>query len=97
VDKSDIEFGCTFDKTEKEKVSKISFKNSENSSQTCTFTFNHTETHNKDPACFFGDRISFIGNLNVRQYRFKIKPVKIQGKSFLTEFFYFTFRQNIYT
>ncbi len=96
VDKSYIEFGCKFDKTEKKVVSEISFKNSENSSQTCSFTFDHTEIHKKDHDCFFGERISFIGNVTERRYRFKIKPVKIQGKSFFNWNFLFHIQTKIF-
>jgi hypothetical protein len=85
VDKSEIEIGCQGNQGEI--VSGVFFQNSENNSKACTFTFaDSLKSANKNPDCFFGERISFIGNVFEKRFRFQIKPLAIQGKKFYSNF-----------
>ena len=78
VDKSDIELACQV--SNDTNVSTIAFTNSENTSQSCTFRVDDLQMLKKDPDCFFGERISFIGNATEYKFRFRIRPVTTQGK-----------------
>jgi hypothetical protein len=72
VENSSIEFGCKVDFS----VSEWYFtRKGGNTSISCKFTNQHLAINE----CEFGERFSFIGNLNDKRFRLRIDPVLEKG------------------
>ena len=74
VENSSIELGCKWNSS----VEKWTFvRTDSNSSKECEFTCSHPNESVGD--CELGKRISFIGDLNLNKFRFRIDPVLQKG------------------